>query len=285
VHRTADFGDTKYEHFLASSIAVGQGIRDAAEQGIRVASGDIDYEQIEIGKIIYDATSSMMEWQHGGNTILGSILLLVPISAAAGLTWVKTSKNVNNLRDSLIKVTHSTTPNDAIYVYDAIKLSDAGGLGSSDKFDVTKQNSRKEILDSSISLFDIFQISSDYDTISSEWVNDFKITFQIGYPYFLSQIEEYHDCNTAIIHTFLKILSMFPDTLIARKTDSIIAQEISTAASNALEVGGMTSDLGKEKIAALDIKLRTGDHRLNPGTTADLTCSSLTIAILNGYRP
>jgi triphosphoribosyl-dephospho-CoA synthetase len=78
---------------------------------------------------------------------------------------------------------------------------------------------------------------------------------------------------------------MFPDTLIARKTDSIIAQEISTAASNALEVGGMTSDLGKEKIAALDIKLRTGDHRLNPGTTADLTCSSLTIATLNGYRP
>jgi len=146
VHRTADFGDTKYEHFLASSIAVGQAIREATKQGMRVASGDIDYKQIEIGRIIYEATSSMMKWQHGGNTILGSILLLVPISAAAGLTWVQTSKSVNNLRSSLIKITHSTTPEDAIYVYDAIKLSDAGGLGSSDRFDVTKENSRQEIL-------------------------------------------------------------------------------------------------------------------------------------------
>ncbi|TRO58200.1 ATP--dephospho-CoA triphosphoribosyl transferase CitG [Candidatus Bathyarchaeota archaeon] len=285
VHRIADFEDTKYEHFLASSIAVGQAIREATKQGIRVALGDIDYEQIEIGRIIYEATSSMMQWQHGGNTILGSILLLVPISAAAGLTWVKKSNNMKNLRNSLIKITHSTTPEDAVYVYDAIKLSDAGGLGSSDRFDVTKKNSRQEILNSSISLFEIFQISSEYDTISSEWVNDFKITFQIGYPYFLSQIEKYHDCNTAIVHTFLKILSMFPDTLIARKTDLVRAQEISTAASKALEVGGMTSELGREKLAALDIRLRTRDHRLNPGTTADLTCSSLTIATLNGYRP
>jgi triphosphoribosyl-dephospho-CoA synthase len=78
---------------------------------------------------------------------------------------------------------------------------------------------------------------------------------------------------------------MFPDTLIARKTDSVRAQEISTAASKALEIGGMTSNLGREKLAALDIRLRTGGHRLNPGTTADLTCSSLTIATLNGYRP
>jgi len=285
VHRTADFEDTKYEHFLASSIAVGQAMREATKQGMLVASGDIDYKQIEIGRIIYEATSSMMQWQHGGNTILGSILLLVPISAAAGLTWSKTSKSVNNLKSSLSKITHSTTPEDAIYVYDAIKLSDAGGLGSSDRFDVTKENSRREILNSSISLFEIFQISSDYDTISSEWANDFKITFQIGYPYFLNQIQEHHNCNTAIVHTFLKILSMFPDTLIARKTDSVRAQEISTAVSKALEVGGMTSELGREKLAALDIRLRTGGHRLNPGTTADLTCSSLTIAILKGYRP
>ncbi|WP_455279359.1 triphosphoribosyl-dephospho-CoA synthase [[Eubacterium] cellulosolvens] len=285
VHRTADFEDTKYEHFLASSIAVGQAIRHATKQGILLASGDIDIKKIEIGRIIYNATSSMMQWQHGGNTILGSILLLVPISAAAGFAWSQPSPSVKILQDSLARITHSTTPEDTLYVYDAIKLSNAGGLGSADRFDVKKENSRQDILNSSISLFEIFKISSDYDAISSEWVNDFQITFEIGYPYFINQIQEHNDCNTAIVHTFLKILSMFPDTLIVRKTDSVRAQEISVAASKALEVGGMTSELGKEKLAALDIRLRTGGHKLNPGATADLTCSSLTIAILNGYRP
>jgi triphosphoribosyl-dephospho-CoA synthase len=285
VHRTADFEDTKYEHFLASSIAVGYAIREAAKQGKMVANGDIDYKQIGLGRIIYKATSSMMQWQHGGNTILGSILLLVPISVAAGFTWSKSSPSVKKLQNSLTRITHSTTPEDALHVYDAIKLCGAGGLGSVDRFDVTKENSRQEILNSSMSLFEIFRISSDYDTISSEWVNDFPISFEIGYPYFINQIRKHRDCNTAIVHTFLKILSMYPDTLIARKTDSVRAQEISVAASKALEVGGINSELGREKLAALDIRLRTRGHRLNPGTTADLTCSSLNIAILNGFRP
>jgi triphosphoribosyl-dephospho-CoA synthase len=285
VHRTADFEDTKYEHFLASSIAVGQAMREATRQGMLVASGDIEYKQIQIGRIIHDATSSMIQWQNGGNTILGAILLLTPLSAAAGFTWSQSSQSLNDFRSSLSKITHSTTPEDALYVYDAIRLSGAGGLGSVDRFDVTKEKSHQEILNSSTSLFEIFQISSDYDTISSEWINNFKITFEIGYPYFLNQIQEQYDCNTAILHTFLKILSLFPDSLIARKTDSLRAQEISIAASKVLEVGGINSESGREKLAALDIKLRAGGHRLNPGTTADLTCSSLNIALLNGYRP
>ena len=285
VHRTADFEDTKYEHYLASSIAIGQAMREAASQGILVASGEIDYKSIQIGRIIYDATSSMMQWQNGGNTILGSILLLAPISAAAGITWSQKSQNLKGLKSSLTKIAHSTSPEDALFVCDAIKLSGAGGLGSAEKFDVTQEKSRQDILNSSISLFEIFRISSDYDTISSEWVNDFKITFEIGYPYFINLIQEKYECNTAIIHTFLKILSLFPDTLIARKTGSVRAKEISTAASEALEAGGMTSELGREKLAALDVKLRMGGNKLNPGTTADLTCSSLAIAVLNGYRP
>ncbi|WP_455370028.1 triphosphoribosyl-dephospho-CoA synthase, partial [[Eubacterium] cellulosolvens] len=120
VHRTADFEDTKYEHFLASSIAVGQAMREATKQGTLVASGDIDYKQISIGRIIYEAASSMMQWQHGGNTILGAILLLAPISAAAGFILSQPSQNLTALRSSLVKITHSTTPEDALYVYDAI---------------------------------------------------------------------------------------------------------------------------------------------------------------------
>jgi triphosphoribosyl-dephospho-CoA synthase len=285
VHRTADFDDTKYEHFLASSIAIGGALRGATRRGIEALSSRINFEQVGVGKFIADAVAAMMAWQHGGNTSLGAILLLMPIAVAAGYVWSGKSPNAEKLRKAVSKVTRSTTSEDAKNVYDAIRMAGAGGLGTVKRFDVTSESSRSEIINSGTSLLQIFQLSSTYDSISSEWVQDFNITFGIGYPYFISQIKQTNDCNIAAVHTFLRILSTTPDTLIVRRVGRQSAEEVSKLAEQVLSLGGLTSTSGRNRLAQLDQTLRSGSHKLNPGTTADLTASSLAVAILEGYRP
>lgn len=285
VHRTANFDDTRYEHFLASSIAIGPILRRASRLGAMVSSGEIGFEQVGVGRLINEGVSAMLSSQRGGNTILGTILLLIPISIAAGYVWSQLSPNLDKLRKTIAEVTHSTTPHDAVHVYDAIRMSGAGGLGSVEKLDVMKPSSRSEIMSSGISLLEIFQMSSEYDSISSEWTHNFRITFGIGYRCFAKQINEGSDCNTAAVHTFLEILSKVPDTLVARKAGEPTAKELSNSAEHILSMGGLRSPAGRKRLEELDMRLRASGHKLNPGTTADLTASSLTIAVLEGYVP
>jgi len=69
VHRTADFEGTRYEHFLASAIAVGPHFKHAAKQGVLVHDGKIGLGGVRIGKMIKEAVLDVSSWQHGGNTI------------------------------------------------------------------------------------------------------------------------------------------------------------------------------------------------------------------------
>ncbi len=285
VHRTADFTETRYEHFLASAVALKPSLRHAAQRGVLSSQGDIGVSELEIGQVIKDAVEQVKAWQSGGNTLLGTIILLTPIAAAAGITLTEERFSISRLRKNLKLTVESTTPNDAINVYDAISIAEPGGLGKAPRFDVTDLASKQEILEDNVSLFDVFKISSSWDSISSEWVNNYSTTFDLGYPYFANTLEKVNDVNKATVHTFLKILSEVPDTLIARKLGSTKAKKISVQAKQVLEAGALATQKGREKLFQFDKKLRDAEHRLSPGTTADLTAAVLAIAILDGYRP
>jgi len=284
VHRTTDFQETRYEHFLASAVAVAPPFRLAAQQGVKVSAGKISLYEVEIGNTIKNAVISVGEWQSGGNTLLGSIILLSPIAVAAGMTFAEGPFSVVKLRDKMRVVVESSTPADALAVYDAIRIAKPGGLGGAPKLDVTDPTSRQKILEDEISLLDVFKIASEYDSIASEWVNNYPITFDLGCPYFAQQVKETGDVNTATVHTFLEILSDVPDTLIARKVGLTKAKEVSAQAKQVLEEGGLTTSSGRESLWKLDEKLRDPAHQLNPGTTADITAAVLAVNILNGYR-
>jgi triphosphoribosyl-dephospho-CoA synthase len=96
---------------------------------------------------------------------------------------------------------------------------------------------------------------------------------------------ERDDLNTAVVHTFLKILSVHPDTFIARKAGVEKAREVSLDAKITLELGGLETTEGREAILKLDRKLRASGNQFNPGTTADLTAAALALCMLSGYRP
>jgi triphosphoribosyl-dephospho-CoA synthase len=140
-------------------------------------------------------------------------------------------------------------------------------------------------LETGTTLFDVFKISASYDSISSEWINNYPVVFDVSYPFLQKELERRNNINDAIVHTFLRLLSENPDTLIARKAGLTKAEEISHQALRVLECGRLSTQNGKEALAEFDKQLRDPENKLNPGTTADLITATLALLILNGYRP
>jgi triphosphoribosyl-dephospho-CoA synthase len=285
VHRTRDFKNTRFEHFLASAAALGPHFRLAALRGSKVADGSILGVELGIGERIKRAVESCLEWQHGGNTSLGAILLLIPIAYAAGMVPSRTALGAREIRKNLRRVVRGTSPTDSVNVYRAISYASPGGMGKVTELDVNDRRSLAKIRKQNLSLFDIFRISSGYDAISSEWVKGFPVTFDIGLPFLIRELHATADVNIAVVDTYLRILSLVPDTLVARKLSISRAEEISLMAKRVLKAGGMKTSSGRKAIKRMDKSLQTMDNRSNPGTTADLTASTLSILLLSGYRP
>lgn len=230
------------------------------------------------------AVEETQKWQTGGNINLGTVLLLSPLSASAGLSLATADITANKLRENLEHVLTNTTPQDAIELYEALATAKPGGLGHSPELDVTDSRSKSDILEHQITLLDIFKISSDWDDISREWVTTFEITFSIGYQAFSNTLKETNNVNIATVHTYLTILSRVQDTLIKRKAGQGPAELVSKKAEAILKAGGLLSQEGTDLLWKLDDQLSKKKGLLNPGTTADLTAASIMVALLEGLR-
>ena len=287
VNLTTGFEGTLYEHFLASAVAAAPWFELAAERGIAVSQRKFDVSNVRIGQIIRSCVCDIDIWQHGGNTLLGTVILLSPIAVAAGMASVLKQgvSEIQRLRDNLKRITESTRPQDAVDVYEAIRIAKPSGLGKAPELDLNDSDSVDRIVKENITLYQVFQIASAYDRVCSEWVSNYPITFELAYPHLIGQIEETGNLNEAIIHTFLRVLAEYPDTFIARKTGIEKAKEVSAKARKILELGGLETSLGRKNLHEFDGELRRSSNDLNPGTTADIVAAALALCILNGYRP
>jgi triphosphoribosyl-dephospho-CoA synthase len=280
------FEGTRVEHFLASAVAASTWFEEAANRGISVKDKKLSIRDVGMGQIMKECIADINAWQKGGNTLLGTVLLLVPLAVATGMTRTREnfSFDLARLRENLRLAVESTTAEDAVHLYEAIDITKPSGLNEASEFDVTDPASKARLLKERVSLFEVFKLAADYDDICSEWVRNYPITFDFAYPYLKAQLEG-GDLNMAVVHTYLKILSEYPDTFIARKAGIEKAWQVSADAKRALELGGLETQDGRKSIFELDSRLREYENRLNPGTTADLTAAALALCTLNGYRP
>ena len=83
---TSSFEGTRVEHFLASAVAAGPTFQEAAYLGTSVAEKRLEVGKVGLGQLIKDCAVDVNAWQKGGNTILGTVMLFVPIAVAAGMT-------------------------------------------------------------------------------------------------------------------------------------------------------------------------------------------------------
>jgi len=126
------------------------------------------------------------------------------------------------------------------------------------------------------------QLAEDRDLIAKQYASGFDLVLKTGVSilsandYLPSRWEE------AVITLHLKLMSLFPDTLIARKCGSGEAQRSADLAHEVLATGWPASPLGREKLGQLDRWLRENGHSRNPGTTADLVTACLFAALRDG---
>jgi triphosphoribosyl-dephospho-CoA synthase len=287
VNSAVAFEGTRYEHFLASAVAATPSLEWAAKRGVGVSLGRLHTSEVGLGRIIKDCVEDINAWQRGGNTLLGTVILLLPIAVAAGMTSTEEEHifKIPELREHLKLVVESTTPEDAVDVYEAIKIANSSGLGTVSELDINDPNSVNRIRKEKISLYDVFVIASKYDAVCSEWVENYPITFDVAYPYLLEQTKKTENLNVAIIHTFLKVLAEHPDTFIARKVGMERAREASSVAREVLKLGGLETSTGRKRLREFDYELRESSNLLNPGTTADIIAAAIALSVLGGYRP
>jgi len=280
------FEGTRVEHFLASAVAATPSFEEAANRGITVSEKKLSVNDVDMGQIIKKCVADINAWQKGGNTLLGTVMLFVPIAVAAGMTPTEGNFgfDFSRLRENLKLAVESTTAEDAVHLYEAINIAKPSGLGGVPDLDVNDPASKARLLEENVSLYEVFKIAAGYDDVCSEWVNNYPITFDLAYPYLMEQLKR-GDLNTAVVHTFLKVLSEHPDTFIARKVGYEKAREISLDAKKVLELGGVETSEGRKSLREFDRKLRESGNILNPGTTADITAAALALCTLSGYRP
>lgn len=274
VHRTRDFPDMVFEDFLISGVAIGDTMKKAAELG-RKHSEAGSLHKIGLGKLIKDAVIETDKWI-ANNTNLGIVMLLTPIAAAAGM-----SSETDEIQDNVDEIMRATSSSDAVNLYDAINIAQAGGMGEQDELDVGSEDAKKQLVEKDINMFDVLDLSSQWDMLAFELTRTMPITFGVGYPTF-KDVKIEHGINKATVQTFLTILSIYPDTLIARKYGVETAQEVSAEASSIIAEGGILTDNGKELIDKYDTDLVKKEF--NPGTTADLTASSVMVALLDEFK-
>jgi len=286
VNLTSSFEGTICQHFFASAVAAGPTFQEAACRGISVAENKLGYSEIGLGQLIKTCATDIKSWQNGGNTILGTIMLFLPIAVSAGITPTMENYSLDFalLRKNIDLTIKSTSAWDSVHLYEAVDIASPSGLNDAPDLDVTDPHSKERLIKENITLFEVFKIASVYDNICAEWVNNYPITFDLAYPYLMEQLKT-KSLNTAVVHTFLKILGEYPDTFIARKVGEEKAKEVSSEAKSVLEKGGLETEKGKKSLKKFDATLRLSQNKCNPGTTADLTAAALALCTLSGYRP
>lgn len=258
------FADMRYEDFLVSAEAIARPLEGAGRRPL----GETILQAVE-------ATASRTR----ANTNLGIVLLLTPLARAAA--WLLDSpvpadrdQRLRDLRAAVKAVLAETTVADAGNAYRAIRLANPGGLGDAEEQDVAAEPT--------VTLLEAMRLAADRDGIAREYASSYETTFERGVPALLNARADGLPMNDAIIEAYLMLLAANPDTHIARRGGDTLARHASRLAATALEAGGVRSDEGRRRIAAMDASLRDPRNLANPGTTADLTAATIFAALIAG---
>jgi len=241
VHPGKSFTDLEYMHFAVSAVAA-------------------DWTGKTLGETILNAVRTT---QHavGTNTNLGIVLLLAPLLHASRRDF---------LRIGIAQVLAASTVEDARLVYEAIRTANPGGMGQAQEQDVTEEPS--------VTLLEAMALAAHRDAIALQYVTNYTEIFEFGVPVFAEAFAQWGNIEAATITCQLRWLAAVPDSLIARKLGTSVAQDVKSRAARVWELG-LQTEAGRTAWRELDRYLRSRGNALNPGTTADLVTACLFIAL------
>ena len=245
VHRSADFADTSFHDFLVSAVAIGP-ILDQAQ---RRSLGTTVY-----GCIV--ATRSVVNV----NTNLGLVLLLAPLAMAENLTSHSVQESIDN-----------SDATDCEQIYAAIRLVNPAGLASVGSYDIHESPPSH--------IVDAMRLAADRDLVAAQYSNGFREVFDFVLPAIELGIERGWSLTDAVIHAHLQTMHQLPDSLIARKNGTDVANQASALAGRVLNSGEPGDSLYLRELGEFDFWLRSDGNRRNPGTTADMIAAGLFVGL------
>ncbi|TKX56171.1 triphosphoribosyl-dephospho-CoA synthase [Halorubrum sp. SP3] len=297
VDRRRDLDDLRFESFLGGAVGAREGLELAAGEG----PGD---EVASVGGAFERAVSGMAE-RARTNTQFGCLLLLVPLVRAAADSDRELSPA------GVDAVCRATTVDDAVAFYRAFEVVDVAvddPPPGADDLDVRRGgDAEPAVREREMTLRDVLALSaapSDSaeatdsaeanrvpDRNAAEWTEGFPRTFRAA-EWILTDEGPLAD---RAARAFLGLLAAGPDTLVASTQGAETAREASARAAALLGVESAGPDgiggvdavpaeavHGADLAAAEVLAEAFVDEGINPGTTADLTCAALFVALRRG---
>jgi triphosphoribosyl-dephospho-CoA synthase len=246
VHPNASFPDMSYRHFVQAAECIGHAV-DQCAMG-------------SVGETILRSCQQMMQ-SVGVNTSLGTILLLAPLAKSA---------EPRLSPQSLHEVLQSLDASDTIHIYQAIRISHPGGIGTADQHDLADTPPE--------SILDAMRIASTWDDVALQYTNDFEQVFA-----FADRLRAWVDggmrFEDAIRRLQIEVLVDRVDSLISRKLGRDAAEQVRVGASRVIAAGEYGSIEYEAAWKQFDDSLRDPNHRKNPGTIADLIAAAIFVML------
>jgi len=293
VHRTSNL-EPKFERFLCGALLLYDPLLQAAKAGYEAGvNGRVG--GWGLGRLLTEVYSSGLAWHREGNTNLGTAMLLLPLSAGAGLLLGSMgSVDLRRLQEATTTMLQATTVEDTIEFYKLLRkigkrwLGRVSGVGAPDVFEAKVYAKIRRL---NCTFLDVMRASSKWDAVAYELANSMPVTFELAYPTLLRYYRESGNINVATVNTFLTILAQKTDTFIIRKLKAAGAEDaeekakkISEMAKSALSLGGAATKEGREALFKMDEELKRGEGLLNPGSTADIVAAGLMLLLLAGAK-
>jgi triphosphoribosyl-dephospho-CoA synthase len=256
VHPAAEFPDLTHTELVAAGLAIAPAMERAAE--------------MPLGQTVLAAVRAARSVTRS-NANLGIVLAIAPLAAvpdapaAPAPAAPAPAAPATAAPAAVAAVLARLTPADATDVWQAIRLSQPGGLGESPQHDLAGP--------APADLLAAMRLAAPHDAIARLWTDGYQSLHAGLVADLLAAIDHGLPLHDAIVDAFLAQLAREPDSLIARKHGLPMALEVSGRAAAARAA--------PQTIPAFDRFLRS-PRRLNPGTTADLTAAALYILIRDG---
>lgn len=252
VDRHRDYGDLRFEQFMAGAVGSLSGLRMAADG-------------VTLGRAFERAIAGMSE-QSGGNTQFGALLMLTPLVRAAATDRLTAAGTT--------AIVEATTVDDACSFYRAFEHVDVAveeppeGL---DALDVRRGSEAVETLrERETTLYDVMGFSEEVDGVAAEWTSGFERSFEAAEWLLADDGPIYRRAS----RTFFRLLADQPDTFVITRNSEAAAEEATERARAVLEGAEDGEELAEE----------FRDRDINPGTTADITAAALFIALEGGME-
>jgi triphosphoribosyl-dephospho-CoA synthase len=242
-------GREGYDELVTSGFLLGATIRRICEE--------IEHKTSRgVGRYIHEAVLDRIRVVPM-NTNVGIILLHMPLALAAQ------KQGVGKVKEGLDEIIQKTTVEDAVEVMKAIRESGAFVGVPEYGPDVRSDEGVEMVRQAEYTLLQLFEMSSPWDSIASEWVHGFPIIFS-GAEDLLA--------GTSILQLYMNVLAEYPDSLIRRRYGMKTAERIREEARELVE------NFSLDRLWKWDHELF--NHGINPGTTADLVSASIFITLM-----